>query len=93
MNFERAPRLPAKARLTWKISRLQLDESGTQWRATGCKDGRVSVVALPPLPTVSSADCEEAWLAAIEAQFEAHAFDPTGEDYCPVPKGAPTPEG
>lgn len=93
MNFERAPRLPAKARLTWKISRLRLDESGTEWRATGCKGGRVSIVALPPLPAASSPDGEEAWLATIEARFEAHAFDPTDEEYCPVPTNTPTPEG
>lgn len=81
MEFERAPHLPSKAKLTWHISRLLLDPSGTVWRATGLKGGRVAVIPLPPLP---EADREEAWLAEIEARFEAQAFDPIQHQYARV---------
>jgi len=70
--------LPAKARLTWYISRVRLDAASAVWIATGSKDGRVAVIPLPPL---LSPEQEEAWLAQIEASFESHAFDPTQHSY------------
>jgi hypothetical protein len=66
--------LPAKARLSWYISRLRLDAANAVWIATGCKGGLVAVIPLPPL---LAPEQEEAWLAELEASFEAHAFDPT----------------
>jgi hypothetical protein len=71
--MEPAPHLPAKAKLTWAISRLRLGASGTSWFATAWKGGRVAVIELP---TLVSAEYEEAWLAQIEASFERHKFDP-----------------
>ena len=73
MTSERAFHLPAKARLSWRILRLRLDASGRTWSATGTKGGRVAVIELPSL---LDAEQEEAWLAQIEARFEAEAFDP-----------------
>jgi hypothetical protein len=75
---EPALHLPAKAKLTWRISRLRLDASGRSWLATGLKGGRVAVIELPEL---SSPQHEEAWLAKIEASFEATKFDPLQADY------------
>ena len=73
MAFERAPQLPAKAKLTWQISRLILDASGTVWFATASKGGRVAVTALPLL---SDASREAEWLVEIESAFELQSFDP-----------------
>ena len=73
MTSERAFHLPAKARLSWRILRLRLDANGSTWLATGTKGGRVAVI---PLPALIDAELEEAWLAQIEASFEAQAFDP-----------------
>jgi hypothetical protein len=70
--------LPAKARLSWYISRLRLDAASAVWIATGSKGNRVAVIPLPPLVDPEQ---EEAWLAQIEASFEEHAFDPTQEQY------------
>ncbi|HEX3773608.1 MAG TPA: hypothetical protein VHV51_04035 [Polyangiaceae bacterium] len=78
MASEPALHLPAKAKLSWRISRLRLAASGTSWLATGSKGGRVAVIELPAL---SSADQEDAWLAQIEASFEAQKFDPLRIDY------------
>jgi len=74
VEFERAPHLPSKAKLTWHISRLSLDRDGSGWFATGWKGNRVAVIRLPQLPDANS---EEAWLNQIESSFEAGAFDAT----------------
>jgi len=70
--------LPAKAKLTWRICRLRLDESGTAWLATGSKEGRVAVIRLPELTNPAH---EQSWLAQIEARFAAGEFDPLIGDY------------
>ena len=72
MEFERAPHLPPKAKLSWRISRLSLNPDGSAWFATGWKDNRVAVIRLPPLTDVR---LEEAWLIQIESSFEAEALD------------------
>lgn len=74
MEFERAPHLPTKAKLSWHISRLSLDRDGTGWFATGWKGNRVAIIRLPAL---SDARSEDAWLSQIESSFEAGAFDAT----------------
>jgi len=74
VDFERAPHLPPKAKLSWHISRLSLDSDGTGWFATGWKGNRVAVIRLPPLDQAHS---EDAWLSQIESSFEAAAFDAT----------------
>lgn len=74
MEFERAPHLPPKAKLSWHISRLSLSADGSGWLATGWKGNRVAVIRLPPL---TDARLEEAWLTQIENTFEAGAFDAT----------------
>ena len=74
MEFERAPHLPPKAKLSWRISRLSLSPDGASWVATGWKGNQVAVILLPPLTDPES---EEAWLAQIESRFEAGAFDAT----------------
>jgi hypothetical protein len=74
VEFERAPHLPPKARLSWHISRLSLSPDGSTWVATAWKGSRVAVIRLPPL---TDAKLEEAWLAQIEASFEAGAFNAT----------------
>ncbi|HEX3852430.1 MAG TPA: hypothetical protein VHW01_15780 [Polyangiaceae bacterium] len=74
MEFERAPHLPPKARLSWHISRLSLSHDGSTWFATAWKGNRVAVIRLPPF---TDAQLEEAWLAQIESSFEAGAFDAT----------------
>ena len=74
MEFERAPHLPPKAKLSWHISRLSLSADGSGWFATGWKGNRVAVIRLPPLTDARS---EEAWLSQIEQLFEAGAFDAT----------------
>ncbi len=56
MEFERDLHLPPKAKLTWYISRLQLDASNTVWIATGHKQNRVAVIRLPPLEPLSCAE-------------------------------------
>ena len=76
MRFERLPPMPAKSRLSWQISRLELDASGRVWFATGVKRDRVATIELPLRDLASS---EEAWLAAIESAFERNSssvFDP-----------------
>jgi len=75
---EPALHLPAKAKLTWRISRLRLDETGTAWLATGSKGGRVAVIRLPELTSPAH---ESTWLAQIEARFAASEFDPLVNDY------------
>lgn len=77
MDFERAPHLPAKAKLTWHISRLSLDPDGSGWFATGWKGHRVAIIRLPPL---TDARLEEAWLNQIENSFESGAFDAVHSD-------------
>ena len=72
MEFERAPHLPPKAKLSWHICRLSLNRDGTGWFATGWKGTRVAVIPLPPL---SDPRLEDAWLRQIESSFEAGAFD------------------
>ncbi|HEY3253898.1 MAG TPA: hypothetical protein VGJ91_08130 [Polyangiaceae bacterium] len=72
MEFEWAPHLPPKAKLSWHISRLSLSADGTGWFATGWKGNRVAVIRLPPLTDARS---EDAWLSQIENTFEAGAFD------------------
>jgi len=74
VEFERAPHLPPKAKLSWHISRLSLDRDGTGWFATGWKGNRVAIIRLPAL---SDARSEDAWLSQIESSFEAGAFDAT----------------
>lgn len=74
MDFERAPHLPPKAKLSWHISRLSLDRDGSSWFATGWKGNRVAIIRLPPL---TNADSEDAWLKEIESSFEAGSFDAT----------------
>lgn len=74
MEFERAPHLPPKAKLSWRISRLSLSADGSGWFATGWKGNRVAVIRLPQL---TDAHAEEAWLMQIESSFEASAFDAT----------------
>jgi len=74
VEFERAPHLPPKAKLSWRISRLSLTADGTAWLATGWKGNRVAVIRLPPL---TDARFEEAWLMEIENSFEQGAFDAT----------------
>jgi hypothetical protein len=74
VEFERAPHLPPKAKLSWRISRLSLSADGSAWFATGWKGNRVAVIPLPPLTDPHS---EDAWLAQIESTFEAKAFDAT----------------
>ena len=84
MAIERAPHLPGKAKLTWHISRLLLDASGTVWFATGLKGGLVAVIPLPSMtepPPTPDSGLENAWLAEIEAAFEANAFDPIQREY------------
>lgn len=78
MIDERAPHVPAKTLLSWRISRLRLDPSGRVWLATASKGGRVAVI---PLPLLDDPKDEAAWLARIEASFEAEAFDPTTYSY------------
>ncbi len=78
MTDERAPHMPAKAQLSWRISRLRLDPTGRVWLATGSKGSRVAVIQLPLLDDPRD---EPAWLAQIEAAFDAHAFDPTSHGY------------
>lgn len=84
MRFERMPRVPAKSRLSWRIARLSLDDSGKFWSATAVKGDRVSVVRLPQqLETWT----EEVWLARVEAAFEQGAHDPcAGDDAAAVGK-------
>lgn len=77
MPFQRLPRVPSKAGLTWRIARLRLDENGMVWSATAVKGGRVAVARLPPLLEPST---EDAWLATIESAFEASAQDPIGSN-------------
>jgi hypothetical protein len=77
VKYERAPRMPAKSMLSWRISRLRLDEEGAYWLATGYKANRVAVIELPALP---SPECEEEWIAEIEARFELQAFDPCEDE-------------
>jgi hypothetical protein len=74
VDFERAPHLPPKAKLSWRISRLLLGADGTSWFATGWKGNQVAVILLPLL---TDPRLEEAWLAEIESKFEAGAFDAT----------------
>jgi hypothetical protein len=74
VEFERAPHLPPKAKLSWHISRLSLSADGSGWFATGWKGNRVAVIRLPPLTDPRS---EDAWLSQIENTFEAGAFDAT----------------
>jgi hypothetical protein len=74
VDFERAPHLPSKAKLTWHISRLSLNRDGSGWFATGWKGNRVAVIRLPPFTDARS---EDAWLRQIESSFEAGAFDST----------------
>ena len=74
MDFERAPHLPPKAKLSWHISRLSLSPDGSTWIATAWKGNRVAIIRLPPLTDASS---EDAWLTQIENTFEAGAFDAT----------------
>jgi len=77
VKLERELHLPPKSMLTWRISRLTLDPTSS-WIATAYKGSRVSVIALPPLEDPAQ---EQAWLADLEARFEAHAFDPTQDPY------------
>lgn len=84
MKFARLPPMPAKTRLSWQISRLELDASGHVWFATGVKRDRVATIALPQRDPKSS---DEAWLAAIEAAFEqssSSVFDPEWLDLGPI---------
>ena len=74
MEFEPAPHLPPKAKLSWHISRLSLSPDGSGWLATGWKGNRVAIIRLPPLTDPRS---EDAWLNQIESSFEAGAFDAT----------------
>jgi hypothetical protein len=74
VEFEWAPHLPPKAKLSWRISRLSLSADGLCWFATGWKGNQVAIIRLPPLIDPRS---EEAWLAQIERTFEAGAFDAT----------------
>jgi hypothetical protein len=74
VDFERAPHLPPKAKLSWRISRLSLSADGSVWFATGWKGNRVAIIALPPL---TDPRLEDAWLSQIENTFEAGAFDAT----------------
>jgi hypothetical protein len=74
VEFERAPHLPPKAKLSWHISRLSLAPDGSSWLATGWKGNRVAVILLPPHTDARS---EDAWLSQIENTFEAGAFDAT----------------
>jgi hypothetical protein len=74
VEFEWAPHLPPKAKLSWRISRLSLNADGSGWFATGWKGNRVAVILLPPLVDPGS---EDAWLEQIESTFEAGAFDAT----------------
>lgn len=78
MDEQQAPHLPAKARLSWHISRLSLEPGGASWLATASKGGRVAVIRLPALHDPSQ---EAAWLAEIEARFDAAAFDPLQAEY------------
>jgi hypothetical protein len=73
MTAARTPPVPAKTRLTWRIARLRLDESGRRWIASGFKGERVATIVLPE-PSVT--DPEEDWFGRIEAAFEGAAFDP-----------------
>lgn len=73
MTAARTPPIPAKARLTWRIARLRLDESGRRWIASGFKGERVATIVLPE-PSVT--DPEEDWFGRIEAAFDKAAFDP-----------------
>ena len=77
MEFERAPHLPPKAKLSWHISRLSLAPDGSGWFATGWKGNRVAIIRLPPLTDPRS---EDAWLTQIEDRFEAGAFDATRQN-------------
>jgi len=77
VDFERAPHLPPKAKLSWRISRLSLDRDGSSWFATGWKGHRVAIIRLPPLTDPHS---EDAWLSQIENSFEAGAFDAVHSD-------------
>lgn len=77
MKFEPALHLPAKAKLTWRITRLCLAADGASWLATGSKDDRVAVIRLPQL---SDPQLEHDWLKSIETEFETHGFEPlTGQ--------------
>lgn len=67
MKFERLPPMPSKSRLSWQISRLQLDASGHTWLATGVKRDLVATIVLPARERDTS---EETWIAAIEAAFD-----------------------
>ncbi len=81
MTAPRTPPIPAKARLTWRIARLRLDESGRRWIASGFKGERVAIIVLPePSPT----DADEDWFGRVEAAFEESAFNPmSGADEAP----------
>jgi len=74
VEFERAPHLPPKAKLSWHISRLSLDRDGSGWFATAWKGNRVAIIRLPPL---TDPRLEDAWLTQIENSFDAGAFDAT----------------
>jgi hypothetical protein len=74
VEFEWAPHLPPKAKLSWRISRLSLTADGSGWIATGWKGNQVAVILLPPL---TDPCLEDAWFAQIESTFEAGAFDAT----------------
>jgi len=74
VKIERAPHLPAKAKLSWHISRLSLSPDGLGWLATGWKGNRVAVIRLPAL---TDPLFEDAWLSQIENTFEAGAVDAT----------------
>lgn len=78
MKKERAPQVPEKSRLTWRIAGLRLDSVRRAWIATGFKADLVSVIVLPHRD--DSADHDE-WLKQIEAAFEAGASDPTADGY------------
>jgi len=77
VDFERAPHLPPKAKLSWRISRLSLSPDGLGWFATAWKGNRVAIIRLPPLTDPRS---EDAWLTQIENTFEAGAFDATQQN-------------
>jgi hypothetical protein len=70
--------MPEKSRLTWRIAGLRLDSKRGTWLATGFKEHRVSVILLPHRDDAAS---DEAWLAVLEAAFEAGARDPAAENY------------
>jgi len=73
LNFARAPHLPPKAKLSWRIARSSLSLDGSAWFVTGWKGNRIAVIRLPTLV----ANSEDEWLIQIENTFEAEAFDVT----------------